>query len=51
MEDNIKMGLNVVGPESANCIQVTQDRDKWKAIVNAVTKLRTALTAENYLTR
>jgi hypothetical protein len=45
------MGLKVVGPESANCIQVTQDGDKWKAIGNAVTKLRTALTAENYLTR
>jgi hypothetical protein len=51
MEDNIKMGLKVVESESANCIQVTQDRDKWKAIVNAVTNIRSAPTAENYLTR
>ena len=51
MEDNNKMGLKVVGLDSKNYIELAQDRDKWKAMVNTVTKLRTARTAENYLTK
>jgi len=45
------MGLKVVGMERANYIELAQDRDKWKAMVNTVTKLRASPTAENYLTR
>jgi hypothetical protein len=32
MENNNKMGLKVVGLERANCIELVQDRDKWKAM-------------------
>jgi hypothetical protein len=35
-EDNIKMYLKEIGWESANCIILTGDRDKWRAAVDAV---------------
>jgi hypothetical protein len=50
MADSIKLGLKVVGLDSANCIELAQDRDTWRAILNTVTKLRIAPTAENYST-
>jgi len=50
MEDNNKMGLKMVEMESAKCTELAQDSDKWKVMVNTVTKLRTAPTVENYLT-
>jgi hypothetical protein len=34
--DNIKMHLGVTGLENIDWIDLTQDRDKWKAHVNAV---------------
>lgn len=43
------MDLRVVGLESAKCIRLPQDKDKWKDIVNTVMNLRTAPSAENYL--
>ena len=39
-EDNIKMDLQEVGCESVDWFDVTQDRDRWRALVNSVTNLR-----------
>ena len=39
-EDNIKMDLQEVGCEGMEWIDLTQDRDWWQALVNAVMKLQ-----------
>ena len=39
-EDNIKMDLQKVGCEAIDWIELAQDRDRWRALVNAVMKLR-----------
>ena len=35
-KDNIKMELKVVGCEGVDWIELAQDRDRWRALVNAV---------------
>jgi hypothetical protein len=36
--ENIKMDLRQIGWDGVNWIDVTQDRDQWRALVNTVLK-------------
>ena len=38
--EDIKMGLQEVGCGVTDWIEVAQDRDRWRALVNAVMNLR-----------
>jgi hypothetical protein len=38
--DNIKIGLRENGWNGMDWIDLTQDRDQWRALVNAVMNLR-----------
>jgi hypothetical protein len=39
-EDNIKMDIQEVGFEVLHWIELVQNRDRWRALVNAVMNLR-----------
>jgi hypothetical protein len=38
--DNMKMGLREIGSDGVNWIDIVQDRDQWRALVNTVLNLR-----------
>jgi hypothetical protein len=38
--DNIKMNLNEIGWDGMDLIDLAQDRDQWRALVNTVMNLR-----------
>jgi hypothetical protein len=39
-EDGIRVGIREIGWGSVDWIQLAQDRDRWRALVNTVTNLR-----------
>ena len=39
-EDNIKMDLQEVGGSCGDWMELAQDRDRWRALVNTVRNLR-----------
>jgi hypothetical protein len=42
-EDSIKMGLREVRWEGINWIDVVQDRDRWRAVVNKAMNLQVSI--------
>jgi hypothetical protein len=38
--DNIKMYLREIGWDGVDCINLAQERDQWRALVNIIINLR-----------
>jgi hypothetical protein len=49
-EDNIKMDLHEMGCGDMNWIELSRDRDRWRALVNGVMNLRVPLNEGNFST-
>ena len=49
LEDNIKMDLREVGWDAWNWIDLVEDRDRWRVLVNSVMNLRVLQNAKYFL--
>jgi hypothetical protein len=49
-ENNIKLDLQETGCEDISWINLAQDRDRWRAVVNAIMNLRAVQNTLNLLT-
>ena len=49
-EDNIKIDFEAVEWRGVDWIDLAQDRDRWRAFVNAVMNIRVPQNAGNFLT-
>jgi exonuclease III len=49
-EDNIKMDVRGVGCGDMNWMDLAQDMNRWRALVNAVMNLHVPQNAGNFLT-
>jgi hypothetical protein len=49
-ENSIKLDHQEVGCGSMDWIELAQDRDRWRALANAITNLRIPQNAGNFLT-
>jgi hypothetical protein len=47
--DNIKMDLGEIGRDGGDWIELAQDRDQWRALVNTVMNLWVPKIAGNFL--
>jgi hypothetical protein len=49
VEDNIKIDLGEIGWDGMHWIDLAQDRNQWRALVNTVMNLRVQLNAGKFL--
>jgi hypothetical protein len=47
--NNIKLDLGEIGRDGMEWIDLVQDRDKWRALVNTVMNLRVPYNAQNFV--